>query len=81
MEGEAGEENQSVWCGSSPDLHVSEEPQLVVDEMSLEPIALQDSLRAGGRERNPSAPYCHLLHFWVLPLRSWLICPMARHFM
>lgn len=34
MEGEAGEENQSVWCGSSPDLHVSEEPQLVVDEMS-----------------------------------------------
>lgn len=33
MEGEAGEGNQSVWGGSS-DLHVGEEPQLAVDEMS-----------------------------------------------
>lgn len=36
----------------------------------VEPTALQNSLREGGRDRNLAAPYCHLLHFRVCLLEA-----------
>lgn len=82
MQGEAGQENQSMWDGSLPNLHDSmKNHSYLWMRWAVEPTALQNSLTEGGRERDLSASsYRPLLYFHVLPLERWILHPMVWHF-